>query len=151
MSDNGEIDFVQRPETGREAALREWMVKQELASVDNLEAAARQIIQLVTAFYSVIFGVLALSDAAPASALLAPLAVALGAGSTLALLVALIAALIVVMPRKGSAPAARPDEERRLFNELLARKSTSLDLAIWAFGVGLVLFAALILALLWAR
>ena len=136
-------------ETEEEKALGEWFEKQALASPDTLEAAARTILGLVTALLGVLFGVLAVTaDPLPAYFNL-PLVRCLGVVSVAALLVALTGALGVVLPLRVEVASARPDQQARAFQRLMARKSRWLTLAVIAFGLGLVaLGTVLIVALL---
>jgi hypothetical protein len=137
-----------RPETPEEAALREWFDKQALAAPDNLEAAARQIVTLVTSLLTILFAVLAVAgDPLPAYLSYASTRW-LGAGSVVALLLALAAALGVIYPFRRAVDKARPDEQRAAFRALLDRKSRFLRLAIGCFLVGLAaLGVALVIAL----
>ncbi len=138
-----------REETPQERALYEWFEKQALASPDTLEAAARTILGLVTALLGVLFGVLAVTaDPLPAYFRL-PLVRCLGVVSVAALLVALTGALGVVLPLRVEAASARPDQQVRAFQRLMARKSRWLTVAVIGFGLGLVaLGTVLIVALL---
>ena len=138
-----------RPETPEEAFLREWFEEHSKKSIDNLEAGARQIITLVGTFYGIIFAVLALgSDKFEASlhhgAVIAP-----GIATVLALLGAVVSALVVVLPifRYGYNPS-KPADEKKVYEEILARKSGWLRAAVVLFGVGLATFAWLIAAMM---
>src|SRR4051812_10873067 len=93
------IDRGERLPTDEETALVRFFQKQEETSVEHLEEAARQIIQLVTALYGVIFGVLALGADKVGAELHTPLVLALGIFAVLAFLVALLAALWAVLPQ----------------------------------------------------
>ena len=98
-----------REETPAEAARREWFEKQALAAPDNLEAAARQIIGLVTALLGVLFGVLALSSGnLPAYMDFLPARI-LAVGVVVLLLAALGSALFVVLPFKREAASGKPE------------------------------------------
>ncbi|MCS6911050.1 MAG: hypothetical protein NZM11_10885 [Anaerolineales bacterium] len=138
-----------RPETPEEARLRQWWAEQAVTAPDNLEAAARQIIGLVSGLLGVLFGVLTLAAE--------PLPVYLqrddvkfaGVAAIVLLLLALLAGLAVVFPQSVAVPRARPDEQAAQFAALLGRKSGALGLAAVCFGLGVVaLGAALIIALL---
>jgi hypothetical protein len=148
----GDIVSVKiRPETEDEAALRAWFDKQEVEAVGNLEAGARQIIQLVTAFYGVIFGVVALGKDKFEASLRLPGVIVPAGIAILALLVALIAGLVVVAPLPYRYRDASVSDQKAVFKELLAGKSTSLLIAAIAFGAGLAAFAVLILVMLFHR
>lgn len=138
-----------RPETPEEARLREWWARQAVAAPDNLEAAARQIIGLVSGLLGVLFGVLALA-ANPLPVYLQRDDVRVAGVAAIALLLAaLLAGLAVIFPQSAIAPRARPDEQAGQFAALLGRKSSALGLAAVCFGLGVVaLGAALIIALL---
>lgn len=138
-----------REERPQEKALSEWFEKQVLASPDTLEAAARTILGLVTALLGVLFGVLAVAEEPLPSYLALPMVRGLGVGSVAALLVALLGALGVVLPRHVQVASARLDQQAEEFQRLLARKSRWLTVAVVAFGLGLAaLGAVLIVALL---
>jgi Flp pilus assembly protein protease CpaA len=148
----GEIVSVKiRPETEDEAALRSWFDKQEADTVSNLEAGARQIIQLVTAFYGVIFGVVALGKDKFEASLHLPAVIAFGAVAILALLAALIAGLVVVAPLPYRYRSASLLDQKAVYAKMLGRKSTSLLISAIAFGLGLAAFASLIVAMLYHR
>jgi len=148
----GDIVSVRmRRETDDEAALRAWFDKQEVEAVGNLEAGARQIIQLVTAFYGVIFGVVSLGKDKFEASLRLPEVIVLGGIAILALLLALIAGLVVVAPLPYRYRDASLSDQIAVYQEMLAGKSTSLLISAIAFGVGLAAFAALILVMLFGR
>jgi hypothetical protein len=140
-----------REETEDEAALDKWFDQQALASLDILEAAARTILGLITALLSVLFGVLAVASDPLPGYLRLPLVRGLGVAAVAGLLVALLGALQVVLPRRVQASGARPDQQAAGFRKLLDRKARWLRLAAVAFGLGLAaLGLALIVALLTA-
>ena len=144
------VDSV-RPETEEEAALDRWFEKQALASPDTLEAAARTLLGLVTALLGILVGVLAMSSDPLPAYLQLPLVRWLGVGTVVALLVALVGALGVVLPRRTRVASSRPDQQADAFQQLLARKSRWLTVTGIAFGLGVVaLSAILIVALLTA-
>jgi hypothetical protein len=140
-----------RKETPEESRLAAWFEKQTAGDMDALETGARQVIQLVTAFYGVIFGAVALGQEKFAAALKMPLVTRLGAGAILAMLVALAAALVVVMPFGVRYRPASPSNEQSVYRGLLARKAVGLTVAGVAFGVGLAAFAGLTVAMLYFR
>jgi hypothetical protein len=123
-----------------------------LASPDTLEAAARTVLGLITGLLGVLFAVLAVASDPLPGYLRLPLVRGLGVVTVTALLVALVGALSVVLPRRVRVASARPDEQADAFQRLLARKSRWLAVAVIAFGLGLVaLGASLIVALLRGR
>lgn len=118
--------------------------KLEAGSLDTLEAAARQIITLVTGLQGLIFGVLAFKDS-PSYLSLDSVKV-LGALALGLLLAALFFALEVVIPRRY-----RPQDlsdMRRMLQEMLERKRAGLGRAIWAFGCGALFLLAVTLVIL---
>jgi hypothetical protein len=145
-----EAPFLEgRPPTEVERALGEWYVKGALSSPDRLEAAARTITGLVTALLGVFFAVMAVAEHPLPSYLWLGWVRPLGVGSVLGLLVALVCALGVILPRPVRVSSHRLDEQAAEFERLLDRKSRWLWAAVIAFGAGLVaLGAILILALI---
>lgn len=141
-----------RAETAAEARLREFFEAQEKENIATLEAGAQQIITLVSAFYGVIFGVLALGKDKMETSLQIRGVVLAGGTAVFALLVAIIAALVVVLPLWGyTADPRLPAEQLTEYRRLLARKVWGLRIAVSAFAVGMVAFAALIGGVLWYR
>lgn len=137
-----------RAETTAEKELREWFEKQELASVDNLEGAAKLIITLVTTLQGLLLGVLAVAEDPLPDYFNYPLVRYLGAGSVALLLLALVAALAVVLPFRSGAFHSRPDKQRAAFEQLLRRKSVSLTAAVVAFALGVVALGMVLIAVL---
>ncbi len=138
-----------RKETEGERALREWFDKQALAAPDNLEAAARQIITLVTSLLTILLAVLAVAGDPLPAYFAYPTVRWLGVMGVVLLLLALAAALGVVFPFREAVQSARPDEQQAAFARLLQRKSRFLQVAAIAFFLGLVaLGSVLIIALL---
>lgn len=141
-----------RLETAAEARLREFFEAQEKENLTTLEAGARQIITLVSAFYGVIFGVLALGKDKMEASLQIRSVVLAGGTAIFALLVAVIAALVVVLPLWGySADPRKPAEQLAAYRRMLARKMWGLRVAVIAFAVGLAAFAWLVGGVLWYR
>lgn len=140
-----------REETSAEAEQRQWFEKQVLASPSRLEAAARLLISLVTGLLGVLFGVLTVASDKPPAYLGLPILRHLGVATVLFLLLGLLAALIVVLPRRVVAASTRPESQSAAFDRLLRRKAYALTVATVAFGLGLVtLGSVLVLALLTA-
>lgn len=135
------------PETAEERALREWWAAQALASLDNLERAARQIITLCTTLLGSLLALLALAEN-PLPAYLASWAVRNGAAAAaLLLLGGLAAALAVVWPRRYAAAADLPEQQRQAFHAMRRFKARLLTVSLTLFGLGL---AALVVVLLLA-
>jgi hypothetical protein len=151
MLDQDVVSVRGRPETPKEAALAEWFAKQEIGAMDNLESAAQQIIQLVTAFYTVIFGILALGADSFETSLASPLVAGLGMMAILALLFALVAALIVLAPFPARFRRAVSSDHESTFANILRGKAFGLLIAFAAFGTGLAAFAILIITMLALR
>jgi hypothetical protein len=138
-----------RAETKEEKKLRKWLGQQRLGSVDNLEAAARQIIGLVTGLIGVLFTVLTLASDKPPAYLQRTDIRVIGAVSVGALLVALLAALVVVLPRPWTFSPSKPASESQAFEAILDRKKQWLQTAVILFCFGVfALGAALVMALL---
>jgi len=141
-----------RLETPEEARLREFFDEQEKKNIETLEAGARQIITLVSAFYGVIFGVLSFGHASVDPTLHLRPVLAAGGTAIFAMLIAIIAALVVVLPLWSyTADARLPAEQLSAYQRLLARKVRGLRISVIAFGVGIAAFAWLISAMLWYR
>jgi hypothetical protein len=131
-----------------EEQLHSWFQEQEKDPSKNLEEAARQIIQLVSTLYAVIFGIVALA-ANPVPAYLAQANVrALDVLAVLGYLAALLAALVVVVPSAYRYARASQTQRKDVFDTIMRRKVTALRLALLAFAVGSVGFAALFLVVL---
>ena len=141
-----------RPETPAEARLRAFFDTQEKENLAGLEAGARQIITLVSAFYGVIFGVLALGKDKMEASLQIRSVVVAGGAAIFALLVAVIAALVVVLPLWGyAADPRKPAAQLAAYKRMLARKVWGLRVAVVTFAVGLAAFAWLVGGVLWYR
>lgn len=139
----------QRAPTPDEEALHRWFEEQEKDPPKPLEEGAKQIISLVSALFSVVFGILALADN-PLPVYLTQLPVrVLGAVAVLAYLVGLLAALVVVLPGAYRHAAASQTQRLAAFRALMRRKVIGLRLALAAFALGSVAFAALFLVVLW--
>lgn len=145
------VSVTSRRLTDEEEDLIAIIEAMELKALDNLEAGARQIITLVTAFYGVLFGVLSLGSDNFATSLGQPVVVWSGIFAIALLLAALVAALVVVMPRPYRYGEKRLDQQKAVYQQMLARKSTWLHRAIFYFGLGLGAFAVLIGWLLLGR
>lgn len=151
MSEERPKIYPGTPETPRELALRQWWAEQELKSPANLEAAARQIITLVTSLLGLLLAILAVAED-PLPAYLASGGLRLAGGlAILALLGGLWAALIAVWPRRYAAAPDLPQQQAAAFQTIVRFKSRCLAAALTLFGLGLLLLAVvLLLALLLA-
>lgn len=151
MSEERPKIYPGTPETAREQALRQWWAEQELKSPANLEAAARQIITLVTSLLGLLLAILAVAED-PLPAYLASSGLRLAGGlAILALLGALWAALIAVWPRRYAAAPDLPQQQAAEFQKIIRFKSQAVMAALILFGLGLLLLAmVLLLALLLA-
>lgn len=134
--------------TPEDEALRKWLAEQRLKSVDNLEAAARQIITLVTALLGVLFTVLAVTNDPLPSYMRLPLMRGLGIGCVVGLCLALIFALLVVLPFAYGHFPYRTDIQQSVYAQMLGRKATFLTWAgafffLGLLALGLVLVGAL--------
>ena len=148
----GDIVSVQsRRATPEEKALVAWMAEQEKKSIDNIEAMAREIIQLVGAFYGIVFGILALGSNRLEASLAEGAVVGLGIATIFAFLIALIAALVAIAPLRYRYQSANLAQKKALYAKLLTRKSQSLLVAVICFGIGIIAFAALIVVMLLMR
>jgi len=135
-------------ESPAQAALHAWFSAQRLQSVDNLEAAARQIIGLCTTLLGLLLALLALAET-PLPAYMRWSGVPwLGGAGALALLAALLCALSVVLPRPTAVLPNAPADQQAAFEALLARKRRGLWWAVVAFGLAMLCLAALIVVAL---
>lgn len=145
------VDLGERLPTPEEVQLLTFFDTAEAKSLEALEAAARQIITLVTGLLGLVFGVLALNQADLPGELAGPLVVALALLTLLGLAAALFAALAVVIPQRHDLRAGSLDDRRLLYGRLLASKSNRLYAATVAFGSGMFMFLALVFILVAAR
>lgn len=137
-----------QPESEKEKRLREWLAEQELKSVDNLEAAARQLISLVTALFGILFGVLTVSSDPLPAYFAYPVLRILGVSSIVLLLLTLVGALVVVIPIPQRNYAQQPDKQAELVENLLLRKMWGLYSAAILFGLALVLLGIILVSAL---
>jgi hypothetical protein len=136
------------PETSEDQALREWFDDQARRSLDRIEEGAKTIIQLVTGLYGVLFAVLALSDQ---PAYLQNLIVRIGGTAGVALFfLALLSALLVVLPRRISYTKDQLSAMQREYPRLLGAKARWLRVALLLFLLGAASLAAVIGAVLWS-
>lgn len=137
-----------REPTEAEIALFDWLAEQQKDPPKPLEEGARQLISLVTALYGVIFGILTLAGDPLPAYLAWPAVRALGAIAVLAYLAAMIAALVVVLPDDYRYARASKQQAEAVLARLLRRKFWGLRVAVWAFALGTIAFAALFLIVL---
>lgn len=137
-----------RPETPAESARREFFARQALHTPENLEAAARLLTGLVTSLLGVQFSVLALSaNPLPGFLKLQAVQVA-GIVSVSLLLLALLAALVALLPLPWETSSHLPEQQEQEFNRIVRRKALALFVAVLGFAAGvLALGGALIIAL----
>ena len=133
-----------RPESAEETALRTWLAEQELKSVDNVEAGARQLVTLVTALLAVLFSVMAVTGDPLPAYFAYPALRLLGVGVVGLLLVTLAAALVAILPFPLKNYPNRPDKQREEFDGMLRRKSTGLYVAAVCFALGLILLGIIL-------
>jgi uncharacterized membrane protein len=145
------VSIKYRLPTDEESDVADWFEKQESESVNNIEAGARQIIALITAFYGLIFGVLAFGADKFEASLERPWVIGLGALAVVLFLAGLGAALAVVIPRRYEYREASLDDMQAAYHKITGHKSDWLRVAMLCFGLGLAAFAALILGILLAR
>ena len=146
-----EYEVKIRPERPEETALAAWFQEQEQATLGHIEAGARQIIQLVTVFYGVIFGIISLGKEQIAVSLRSPLVIILSGAAIFSLLLALIFALVVVTPLPIRYRPASLSDQKAAYQAMLTRKAAGLRVATITFGLGLAAFAWLIFDLLYRR
>jgi hypothetical protein len=137
-----------RDQTDEEKALEKWYAEQALASPDTLEAAARTIVGLVTGLLGLLLGVLSIGEDPLPSYLWEAGVRPLGVAAIAFLLVALLCALMVILPRRMAVSSHRPDEQARGFRTTVARKARWLTVTVVAFGLGVGLLGALLIVAL---
>ncbi|HEU4325035.1 MAG TPA: hypothetical protein VFS21_17980 [Roseiflexaceae bacterium] len=137
-----------RAPTAEEEAQHQWFEEQQRDPTRNIEDAARQIIQVVSAFFAVIFAVLALAGNPRPDYLSDPLVRGAGAVIVVCELLALLFALVVVVPSAYRYAPASQTQRQTVYAEMLRRKVWALRLALGLFAVGSVAFAALFIMLL---
>jgi hypothetical protein len=148
MAEKNVVSATSRPPTEAELEALTEIKKYQAASIDNLEAAAKQIITLVSSFYGLIFGIIALgNDKFEAPLKLVPIRL-FGGAAILLWLLALAAALAVIMPRPYSYRNASLTDIQTVRQALLTFKSNWLSTALGSFGAGLVAFAVVVITML---
>ncbi|MCO5186832.1 MAG: hypothetical protein M9941_02260 [Anaerolineae bacterium] len=127
----------QRPERPEEAQLHAWWTTQRTQSVDNLEAAARQIITLGSALLTALLGIMALSGETLPDYMRWSGIRWLSALAVIGLFAALSCALVVIYPFPQTVVRNDPAGNADAFEALLRRKNRWLRLAAIAFAVGM--------------
>lgn len=135
------------PETPEEREVREWFEAQRRTNLDRLEAGAQTLIQLITGVYGVLFAVLALSDQ-PAY-LQRPVVLWAGSAGVCVFFAALLAAIMVTLPRRVRYQEDNLTDMQRAYRRLVARKATLLRIAHIIFLIGVACLVTVILAILW--
>lgn len=138
-----------RPATPQEEALADWFTQQHFKSPDTLDAAARQIVTLVTALLGLLFTILSVAADPLPTFMQWPLVLGLGALTVILLLLALLLALCVLRPSRVQVSSHKLEEQRQAFTHLVERKAGRLTAAYVFFFSGLLaLGAILVIAIL---
>ena len=125
-----------KKQTAAETALDDWFQKQRLASVDNLETAARQIIGLSSTILTVLLGLMALTEETLPSYMAKPSIQWISWIGLIGLAAGLACALMVVYPRPIHTTNS-PEDQQNDFDALLAFKSRWLGRSVIGFGLGM--------------
>ncbi|MGB0388299.1 MAG: hypothetical protein ACPGWR_26065 [Ardenticatenaceae bacterium] len=133
-------------ETEEDQAWPELFAKLEQENIPRLEEAAKMIIQLVMAIYSVLFAILFLAKSP--TYLENPTVRSSGVASILSFFVSLGAALVVLLPFRYTYQEDNLTEMKRVYARLLKEKSWGLRVAFAFFLLGSILFGALIITAL---
>lgn len=134
--------------TAQEDAVARWFAEQQQDPTKHLDAGAQQLITLVSALYTVVFGMLAFAND-PVPAYLARVEVrASGTLVVLSYLVALLASLVVVLPWSYDYSSSSQTQMERVFQAIVRRKRRGLRVALGAFGVGSIALAVLLLLIM---
>jgi hypothetical protein len=139
-----------RPPSPEEERLADWFAEQRLRSPDHLEAAARQMIGLVTGLLGLLLGVVAVAEKPLPSYVTWPLVRWLTVAGIALLLLALIAGLVVLWPRRMAVSSHSIADQRQAFQAILRHKALALSASLILFCLGLsALVAVLVLAVLY--
>lgn len=144
-----EIQVESSPLSVDDERLEKLFDEMESASLETLENAARQIITLSTALLGAFFGLLAFKDA-PAYLGFIEIKV-VGALALTAFLLSLLVALRTVSPFPYEFPRANLTAKRKVLDDILMRKQSSIIWASWIFGIGAFLMLAAALDILLFR
>jgi cobalamin synthase len=135
-------------ETEEDRKLREWFDEQANGNLDRLEGGAKTIIQLVTGLYGVLFVVLALSDQ---PTYLQNLGVRIGGTvSMIAFFVALVSAVLVVLPRCHTYQRDNLTDMKAVYQQMLGHKSLLLWMTLVSFLAGTASLGVVIGIVLWS-
>jgi len=144
-----EVEQVRRP-SPEEERLADWFAEQGVRSPDHLEAAARQVIGLVTGLLGLLLGVVAVAKQPLPPYLAWPPVRGLAVVGVLLLLGSLVAGLAVLWPQRLEVSSHDLADQRRAFGALLHRKARALGASLLLFCLGLVALAVvLVLAILY--
>lgn len=121
-------------EPAAQTALAKWFAEQRIKSVDNLEAAARQIITLSTALLGTLLGLMAITEETLPKHMQWSGIQWLSALGVVGLFIALTFALYVVLPRPHAVALNDPESLQATFSVLLTRKQLGLRLALIIFA-----------------
>ena len=130
--------------TPEEERLADWLAEQHLKSPDRLEAAARQIVGLVTGLVGLLVGVAAVTEQPLPPYMAWPCLRWLMVASLVLLLVSLAAGMVVLWPRRVVYSPHKMAEQRAVFEGILRRKARALGVAIVCFALGIALLAAVL-------
>ena len=144
-----EIFVESSPLTPDDERLDRLFDEMETGSLKTLEDAARQIITLSTALLGAFFGLLAFKDA-PLYLKVLDVKV-LGVLASGSFFVSLLFALLAVSPKRYDFARASLTEKRKVLDEMLHRKHSSVNWASWIFGLGALLMLAATLDILLLR
>lgn len=139
-----------RSESPEEARLRSWFEEQHIKSVENLEAGAKQIVTLSSGLLTVLFGLMALTEAALPQHMNVGVIRVLAAFGAASLLVSLWAALLVLVPRWYQPTVNDPASLKATFEKMVVFKAGVMRVSWIVFGLaimslGLIVILALLL------
>lgn len=128
-----------------------WLALMESArdkSLETIDEAAKQLIGLDGLVSGIYFGAVTFANLKPA--VLNPLSGALLLAPILLWFVSLVFAVLTIAPGKYPYNPHSPDDARRQYENMLARKYRRLQIALWLFVASVaVLGAALVVYLDW--
>lgn len=137
-----------REENPAEKEMREWFNAQKLESPKIIEEAARLLIGLCTALLGALFGVLTVSAEKLPAYLSLPLVRWPGVAAVVLWLLALLAALVVILPRRWQTHPHQPQSQAQTFADLLAHKATWLSIAVGLFALAVVMLGVVLVTAL---
>lgn len=148
MDPQNRTPVTSRAPTEEELFFEAWFAEQEKTRIGRLEEGARQVVQLVTAFYGIIFGIFSVNPDSFLALFAAFHVQAVGIVTVVALLIALICALIVLAPLSYHYQRHNISSEADTYYLMLDRKLNFLYYAIWAFGTALTFFGVLLILII---